>query len=221
MPSQHFSRASPSEGFSIARQVMDDAVEFYLRHGGPAVARAHVEKLADDLKFYDDCTEAYHEALERIRQAEEAERQQAEASRQQELQMFLEMMRNSIVPGQNTPPPHHNKTRQHGPEDGKVVLSPKLSSPKAMLMWQRLQQEGMVDEHYQPVDLTRTEVALLAEEMTIRLADENENLLDIKEWKPYEILWHRSNMKADHQRARAQEKTPEFRERLKNLFAGI
>ena len=64
-------------------------------------------------------------------------------------------------------------------------------------------------------------MALLAEEMTIRLADENENLLDIKEWKPYEILWHRSNMKADHQRARAQEKTPEFRERLKNLFAGI
>ena len=221
MPNPHFSRASPSEGFSIARQVMDDAVEFYLDHGGPAVARAHVEKLADDLKFYDDSTEAYHEALERIRLAEEAERQQAEAYHQQELHKFLEMMRNSIVTGQGTPPTHHNKARQHEPENDEVVLSPKLSSPKAMRMWQKLQQEGLINEYYQPVGLTRTEVALLAEEMTIRLADENENLLDIKEWKPYEILWHRNNMKVDHQRARVQEKTPEFRERLRKLFIDI
>ena len=221
MPNPHFSRVSPSEGSSIARQVMDDAVEFYLAHGGPAVARVHIEKLADDLKFYEDCTEAYREALERIRLAEEAERQQAEAYHQQELHKFLEMMRNSIVPGQNNQQPSRNKSGLNVAETDEIVLSPKLSSPKAMRMWQRLQQEGIINEHYQPVGLSRTEVALLAEEMTIQLADENENLLDIKEWKPYEILWHRNTMKADHQRARIQEKTPEFRDRLRKLFVDI
>ena len=49
MPSQPFSRASPSEGLSTARQVMADAVTFYLDHGGPAEARLHVEKVANEL----------------------------------------------------------------------------------------------------------------------------------------------------------------------------
>ena len=91
MSSQHFSRVSPSEGLSITRQVMNDAVTFYLEHGGPAEARAHIEKLANELKIYDDCAEAYREALERIRVAEEAERQQAEASRQQELHDLMKI----------------------------------------------------------------------------------------------------------------------------------
>lgn len=78
-------------------------------------------------------------------------------------------------------------------ETDKIMLSPKLSSPKAMLMWWRLQQKGYIDDHYQPVGLSRTEGALLSEEITILLSDENENLFDIKEWKPYAIpaahLW--------------------------------
>ena len=75
MPSKHPSRISPPEGFSIARQVMKDAVTFYLENGGPAVAREHVENLAKELIIYDDCTEAYREAMTKINMAEKAERQ--------------------------------------------------------------------------------------------------------------------------------------------------
>lgn len=221
MPSQPYSRASPSEGLSIARQVMDDAVTFYLEHGGPAEARLHVEKVANELKYYDDIAEAYREALERIREAEEAERQRAEACHQQELHDLMKMMMSNISPGQKRQQPSSGKAGHDGADTGEVVLPPKLNSPKARRMLQILQKEGYIDDHYQPVGLSRTEVALLAEEMTIRLADENENLLDIKEWKPYETLWHRNNMKADHQRARIQEKTPEFRDKLKELFKDI
>lgn len=218
MPSQPFSRKPPSEGYTIARQAMEDAADFYLAHGGPAVARAHVEKLANELKFYDDSTEAYCKVLERIDLVEKAEQQQAELSHQRDLRKLMEMMMGAITHGQDPPPANAG---QDGSETKAIVLTPKLSSPKAMQMWQRLQQEGYIDDNYQPVGLTRTEVALLAEEMTIRLSDENDNLFDIKEWKPYETLWHRSNMKADHQRARIQAKTPEFRNKLKTLFAGI
>ena len=221
MPSQPFSRASPSEGLSIARQVMNDAVTFHLEHGGPAEARAHVENLANELKIYDDCAEAYREALERIRMVEETERQQAEASRQQELHDLMKMVMGNLSPEQKRQQPSPGKAGHDGADTGEVVLPPKLNSPKARRMWQKLQQEGYIDDRYQPVGLTRTEMALLAEEMTIRLADENENLLDIKEWKPYETLWHKNNLKADHQRARVQEKTPEFRDKLKELFKDI
>ena len=87
-----------------------------------------------------------------------------------------------------------------------------------MRIWQKLQEANFVDEYFQPIGLTRTEVALLAEQITIQLADENDNLLDIKEWKPYETLWRRKNMKADLRRALTQDKTSEFRDKIKRLF---
>lgn len=218
MANQELIRASPNEGFSIARQAMDDAVDFYLKNGGPAVTRTYVESLANTLKFYDDCAEAYRHAMERITLAEKEERLQEETRNMQQMQQMMMKVMRTANPEQNDKPKAKNN---HDAQNKQKALPPKLSSEKAMKMWRILMKEGMIDEHYQPVGLTRTEVALLAEEMTIRLADENDNLLDIKEWKPYETIWHRNNMKADHQRARSQEKTPEFRNRLKQLFADI
>lgn len=217
MANQELIRASPNEGFSIVRQAMDETVDFYLKNGGPAVARANIENLANTLKFYDDCAEAYRHAMERITQAEKDERLQEEARNMQQMQQMMMKVMRTVNPVQEEKATAKNNQKPAKP----VALPPKLSSEKAMKMWRILMQEGMINDHYQPVGLTRTEVALLAEEMTIRLADENDNLLDIKEWKPYETIWHRSNMKADHQRARSQEKTPEFRNRLKQLFADI
>ena len=216
---QQLSRASPSEGFSIARQVMDDVAERFLNDGGPAVARAEVNKVAEVLmKVYDDGKEAYDAVMERIRQFEAAEQ---EANERKLQQMMMSAVLNAIPKdGQGRQLPH-NGVGQAGAASGDVVLPPKLSSPKAMLMWQRMQQAGMIDDRYQPVGLTRTEMALLAEEMNIRLGDENDKLLGIMEWKPYETLWHKNHMKSDLQRANIQDKTPEFRDRLKQLFAGI
>lgn len=218
MPRKPSSRTTPTEGFSIARQVMDDAVRFYLDNGGPAVAREHVENLAKELIIYDDCTEAYREAMATISLAEEAERQR-KAQHDQEISELMKTMMRQMSAAQQTRQPANRQSKQQNAQSGKPELPPKLSSEKAMQIWQKLQEAGLIDEHYQPIGLTRTDVALLAEQITIQLADENDNLLDIKEWKPYETLWRRKNMKADLRRALTQDKTSEFRDKIKRIFS--
>ena len=102
MPSQLISRTSIPEGSSITRQVMADAVAFYLDHGGPAVAREHVEKLANDLKFYGDSSEAYCEAIDQIDAYQKAERKKEERERQQ-MQDLVQSMLDAIQGDQPEP----------------------------------------------------------------------------------------------------------------------
>jgi hypothetical protein len=218
MVSQQLSRASPAEEFYIARKVMKDAADHYLANGGPAVARVHVEILASELKIYHGCHEAYLDTLAMIAEAEHAERLKAEKLLLQQQQELFRSIVDTIKSENTAQQSSASKHSQQSAHD--VVLPPKLSSEKAMRLWQKLQEAGIIDEYYQPIGLTRTDVALLAEEMNIRLGDENDNLLDIKEWKPYETLWHRKNMKADLQRALKQDKTPEFRDKIKKIFEG-
>ena len=207
MANQQLSRIAPSEGFSVARKAMADAIAFYLPIGGPALARQHVESLANSMNFYPDCTEAYCEAMKEINEIEKAEQQ-----RQQERQQQL------IIKLISSAKPH--KGSDPSCEFG--VLPAKLSSDKAMQMWKCLQQEGLVDEHYQPVGLSLTLSAVLADEMLMLLADENEKLLGIDEkWKPFEILWRRKNMKADHYRSLNQKKSDKFRGKVHKLLTAI
>ena len=214
MTNQQLSRASPNEGFSIARQAMQDAVDFFLANGGPAVARIELTKVNEALSFYEGHNKAYCEAMARIDQAEKAEQQRAEAQKLElQQQIMIKALMSAIHPQQQaTPPPH---APQKCP-----VLPAKLATPKAMLLWQLLQQAGMIDAYYQPVGLSRTDVALLAYKMTMRLSDENEILTSGIEWKPFELLWNRKNLKADYQRAMKQDKTGEFLNTLSKLFAG-
>lgn len=186
----------PSGDFSIARKVMDDAVAFHLANGGPTVARQHVEQLANELKFYSDINEAYLDAMARIAEAERTGRQPSRRAQ--------------------TGP---NGKAQPSP---KGVLPPKLASGRAMFMWRILQQEGLIDDDYQPVGLSRTMSALLANDMITRLSTETERLLGIDDkWKPFEQLWDRSNMKADYNHAMSLAKTRPFLGRLNRLLAGI
>ena len=217
MANQEFTRASPQEGFSIARKVMGDAVDFHLHHGGPAVARAHVEQLANELKFYDDCTEAYREAMARISAAEEEARQKEEERRQHNLMMLL----TDVVKPARKPRP--TAARPAATEaDAPVTLPPKLASEKAMRMWHRLQQEGLIDDRYQPVELSRTKAAAMADEMLALLSSENEILTGMDEkWTPFETLWGIHNMRADHYRALNQKRTDKFRGRIRKLLADI
>lgn len=215
MANQKLSRVDPSGSFSIARQVMDDAVAFYLANGGPAVAREHVERLANDLKFYDDCTEAYREAMARIVAYEQAEQQEAAERSQQQMKEMLLLMMGDI---KGNPSPHEVSVTLCG-EDG---LPPRLATEKAMLMWRRLQEEGLIDDHYQPVGLSRTKSAVLAEEMMYRLASENERLLGIDDkWIYFERLWHKKNMRADRYRGLNQDSSSKFRDTIQELFADI
>ena len=86
-----------------------------------------------------------------------------------------------------------------------------LASPQAMLLWQKAQQAGYVDEHYQPL-LSRTQAALLADAMAERLG--------IKEkWKVFGDLWKRNNMRGDYTRAMNQRQSLGFQDKLKRLFS--
>lgn len=196
MANQPLSRALPTEEFSVARKVMGDAVAFHLANGGPTVARQHVEQLANELKIYSDINEAYLDAMARIAEAERTGRQPSRRAQ--------------------TGP---NGKAQPAP---KGVLPPKLASGRAMFMWRILQQEGLIDGDYQPVGLSRTMSAVLANEMIIRLSTETERLMGIDDkWKPFEQLWDRNNMKADYNHAMNLAKTRHFLDRLNRLLAGI
>ncbi len=224
MLSQQPSCISPSEGYSIARQVMGDAVRLYLNNGGPAVARVHIENLGNEIvKLYDDGNEAYLEAMTAISQAEKAEQQRAEEYQQQQLQKLVLTVMGAVQsdqePVQTDKQP--SETTADATAEEPVTLPEKLATEKALLIWQRLQQDGLIDDRYQPVRLSRTDSAILAEEMAMRLADENDRLLGNIEWKPFEMLWHRNNMKADLNRALKQDKTSGFRDRLRRLFKDI
>lgn len=205
MAKQQQSRASPDMRFSIARQAMADAVAFYLAHGGPAVARMHVENLAGELlKIYDDATEAYREAMTLISQAEKAERQRADERQQQMLHEEMVSLMSAIRPSDG----------QDAPQDSASggVLPPKLSTERAMLVWQRLQQAGYVDAAYRTAGLSRTESAVLAFEMA--------RLLGIKtKWKTFELLWHHKGLRSDYNLALNQRKSLTFRDELKSLLS--
>ena len=86
-----------------------------------------------------------------------------------------------------------------------------LASPQAMLLWQKAQQAGYVDEHYQPL-LSRTQAALLADAMAERLG--------IKEkWKVFESFWHRKNMYKDYYDALNQKQSLLFQDSMKVVLS--
>ena len=85
-----------------------------------------------------------------------------------------------------------------------------LATDEAMILWQKVQQAGYVDDRYQPL-LSRTQSALLADAMAERLG--------IKEkWKVFGELWHRKNMYNDYYRAMEQQQSLRFQDKLKQLF---
>ena len=100
-----------------------------------------------------------------------------------------------------------------GREKGDIdtpTLPPSLCTEQAMVLWRKAQRAGYVDEHYQPL-LSRTQAALLADAMAVRLG--------IKEkWKVFEGLWNRKYMRSDYNLALTQQQTYEFQDELKRLF---
>ena len=93
---------------------------------------------------------------------------------------------------------------------GMPELPPELSTDKAMVLWQKAQDAGFIDEDYQPT-ISRTQSALLADAMAERLG--------IKEkWKVFEEFWHRNYMRSDYNLALSQQQSYDFQDELKQLF---
>ncbi len=100
-----------------------------------------------------------------------------------------------------------------GREKGDIdtsTLPASLCTEQAMVLWQKAQDAGYVDDNYQPL-ISRTQAALLADAIAERLG--------IKEkWKVFEGLWNRKNMYHDYYRAMEQQQSLAFQDTLKQLF---
>jgi len=202
--------ASPAEGRSIAYQAMDAAATFYLANGGPSLARAHVERLARELIFCHDCSSAYMDVLDRINAADEAARQEAERQAEERLRQQANVLLVSLQGGAAHDAAAAPAEPGEPSEPGE--LPAELRTERAMRLWQRLQDAGLIDEHYQPLRLSRTEAAVVAFELSWRLGI-------WKKWKVFETLWHRHNIRDDYNRAMDQKKTRDFLDKLKPLLA--
>lgn len=100
--------------------------------------------------------------------------------------------------------------KDHSPTLEPPELPEPLATPEAMVLWQKAQQAGYVNEHFQPL-LSRTLAALLADAMAERLG--------IKEkWKVFEGLWHRKYMRSDYSLALTRRQSLDFQDELKRLF---
>ena len=100
--------------------------------------------------------------------------------------------------------------KDHSPTVEPPELPEPLATPEAMALWQKAQQAGYVNEHFQPL-LSRTLAALLADTMAERLG--------IKEkWKVFEVLWHRKYMRSDYNLALTRKRSLDFQDELKRLF---
>ena len=100
--------------------------------------------------------------------------------------------------------------KDHSPTFEPPELPEPLATPEAMALWQKAQQAGYVNEHFQPL-LSRTLAALLADTMAERLG--------IKEkWKVFEVLWHRKYMRSDYNLALTRKGSLDFQDELKQLF---
>ena len=101
--------------------------------------------------------------------------------------------------------------KDHSPTIEPPELPEPLATPEAMVLWQKAQQAGYVNEHFQPL-LSRTLSAILAFEMAKRLAIKDK-------WKIFEAFWNRRNMYRDYYTSLNQNQSLEFREKLKAVFA--
>lgn len=109
------------------------------------------------------------------------------------------------------PRPLPHEGGENGEERGWGYSMPEvLSTEAAMELWKKVLEAGYVDDRYQPA-ISRTQSAILADEMAVRL-----NIKD--KWKAFETLWNRRNMYRDYHDALDQRQSLQFRDTLKVLF---
>lgn len=201
---------SPTQGHSIAFEALEQVAQHYLKEGGSQVARMCVEQMAEILRFYPDISEAHHAALMLIRQWEEAERLKAERQRQQ----WIEEQRQQLLHDFIAFMQGRDKAAAEVKQAARVALLAPLHTERAMVMWKVLQSKNLIDEHLQPVGLSRTEAAVLACIMADRLGIRYL-------WKTFETLWNRHNMRNDYNVAMEQKKNLELQDRIKALLSDI
>jgi hypothetical protein len=97
-----------------------------------------------------------------------------------------------------------------GREKGAGELPEVLSTEAAMTLWQKAQEAGFVDDNLQPL-ISRTQAALLADAMAMRLGIRNK-------WKVFETFWNRAKMYKDYYQAVDQKQFLPFQDKLKQIL---
>ena len=85
------------------------------------------------------------------------------------------------------------------------------ATEQTMIHWQKAQEAGWVDEHYQP-KLSRTQSAMLAEYMAEQLG------IKKNKWKVFGILWNKNNIRSDYNLALSQKQSYNFMDDLKRVL---
>lgn len=202
--------ASPAQGHSNAYWTMEEMVRLYLELGDGYAARMHVERLVGELAIFPDINEAYRHALVLIMQWEEAERLKAEERQRQLAEQQGQQLLHDFVAFMQG----RDKAADEVREAARVELLAPLHTDRAMVMWKVLQSRNLIDEHLQPVGLSRTEAAVVACIMADRLGIRYL-------WKTFETLWNRRNMRNDYNVAMEQKKNLELQDRIKALLSDI
>ena len=107
-----------------------------------------------------------------------------------------------------------DKSQKPKPASSSTNEPPQLPEPlatdEAMVLWERAQKAGWVDENFQP-KISRTKAAMMAHVMATKLGIRNK-------WKVFETLWHRQNMYQDYYDAVNQQQSIEFGDSLTSVF---
>ena len=104
----------------------------------------------------------------------------------------------------------YGKTHPNPPCLGREELPEVLRSEAAMALWKKAQDAGYVDENFQPL-ISRTQAALLADAMAMRLGIRNK-------WKVFETFWNRAKMYKDYYLAVDQKQFLPFQDKLKQIL---
>ena len=104
----------------------------------------------------------------------------------------------------------YGKTHPVPPCVGRKELPEVLRSEAAMVLWKKAQDAGYVDDNFQPL-ISRTQAALLADAMAMRLGIRNK-------WKVFETFWNRAKMYKDYYQAVDQKQFLPFQNKLKQIL---
>lgn len=190
-----------SQDFDSFKKEVEEAVKYHLANGGADAAREAVKHLTQVYYYKPIWPSVARAAMEMINQFEDQQRTQEKQREQQHMQNLVKWVISSMGPQPSVKPPTP------------VSLPQELSTPQAMLIWKRLQENGLVDENYQPL-VSRTKAAVMAGWILTLLK------LDIG-WSVFETLWQRENMRSDHSKGMNQPQIKAFQNQLKDIESSI
>ncbi len=104
----------------------------------------------------------------------------------------------------------YGKTHPVPPCLGREELPEVLSTEAAMALWKKAQEAGFVDDNLQPL-ISRTQAALLADAMAMRLGIRNK-------WKVFETYWGRKYMRSDYNLALTRKQSLDLQDELKQVL---